>query len=192
MSRQVIIIGAGGVGREIAATLKNSAFSDVEVLGFVDDKAEQGSIISSLKVLGNLKWLINLRYNTDCGVIVAIGNPQVRKNIIGQLGDDFYYPTLIHPNASIHSEATVAIGKGCYIADGCILTTDIVIEDFCFINTGCTLQHDTFIKRNSVLMPGVRITGGATIGSNTFIAAGCVITTAVLIEENSVINDSIK
>jgi len=190
MSKSIIIIGAGGVGREIAATLRHVRFTDLKVLGFVDDNVKKGSFVNQWEVLGSIEWLVN--NNENYSVIIAIGNPLIRKNIIEKLGDAFSYPTIIHPNVSIHDIETVKIGNGCYIADGCIFTTDITIEDFCFINTGCSFQHDTFIKTNSVLMPGVRITGGAKIGKNTFIATGCTITNAVEVEDNSVIRYSIN
>jgi len=123
---------------------------------------------------------------------LAIGNPQLRKKIIERLGNHFSYPTIIHPNVSIHNKDTVSIGQGCYIGDGCIFTTDVIIEDFCFINTGCSLQHDTVIHTNSVLMPGVRITAGATIGRNCFVATNCVITKTIEIEDNTAITESIR
>lgn len=191
MPSPIFIVGAGGVGREIAATLRKSEFDDFIVKGFIDNNLEPGSIINSLKVSGNIEWLIKEEGN--CGVIIAIGNPQVRKEIIEKLKKhNFSYPTIIHPNVSIHDTDTVKIGSGCYIADGCILTTDIIIEDFCFINTSCSLQHDTFVGSNTVIMPGVRITGGAKIGSNTYIYANCVITTPAKIDDDSIIKNSIR
>ena len=190
MSRKIVIIGAGGVGREIAATLMHKDFEDIQVTGFIDDNKQQGTVINNLTVLGDLDWLITASGNYE--IVLAIGNPQLRKKIIERLGNDFSYPTIIHPNVSIHNEGTVNIGYGCYIGDGCIFTTDIIIEDSCFINTGCSLQHDTVIKVNSVLMPGVRITAGATIGRNCFVATNCVISKTIEIEDNTVITESIR
>jgi len=191
MSNRIVIIGAGGVGREIAATLMHANFKDIEVVGFVDDTVKQGSAIHLLQVLGNIDWLIAKRGSQDYGLVIAIGNPKIRRDIIERIGEGFDYPTIIHPNVSIHNNGRVKIGKGCYIGDGCIMTTDITIEDFCFINTGCSLQHDTILKMNSVLMPGVRITGGATIGRHSLIGANCVITKAIEINEGSTIFESI-
>lgn len=190
MPNPIVIIGAGGVGREIAATLQNNVFGNFTIKGFIDNAIAPGSIINTLEVLGNLEWFI--KEDLDYGVIIGIGNPQARKEILNKLKNcRSHYPTIIHPNVSIHDTETVKIGKGCYIADGCILTTDITIEDFCFINTSCSLQHDTFLESNTILMPGVRITGGAKIGSNTYISANCVITTSCKIPSDSTIKNSI-
>ncbi len=190
MSEQLLIIGAGGLGREFAVTLKNSFFSNFNLKGFVDDDIAVGTLVNSVPVLGNLSWLLN--QNEKYGLLLAIGNPQIRHKILKKLQNfSFYYPTIIHPNVSIHDTETVSIGKGCFIADGCILTTAITIEDFCFLNTSCSLQHDAYIETNSVLMPGVRITGGARIGSGTYIGPNCVVASACEIPSFSIIKDSI-
>jgi sugar O-acyltransferase (sialic acid O-acetyltransferase NeuD family) len=190
MPKPVFIIGAGGVGREIAAVLSYEAFAGYKVMGFIDDGQPQGAIVNRLRVAGGIDWL--LENAKDAGVILAIGNPQVRRKIIDRLAAaNFFYPVIVHPNASIHDKDRVAIGQGCYIGDGCILTTDIVISDFCFINSACSFQHDTQLGKNCVIMPGVRITGGAKVEDNCYIAANCVIATAIIIENASVIKTSI-
>src|SRR5687768_668046 len=125
MPDKLIIIGAGGVGREVAAVLKRHPLRQHELIGFIDDNIKPGTIINGIEVLGGMLWIKD-NYN-GLGVIIAIGNPQVRKAIVGSLKEfKISYPTLIHPNVNIHETETVTIGQGCYIADGCILTTDIV------------------------------------------------------------------
>lgn len=191
MFKQLVIVGGGGVGREIAAVLKKYPLKGYKLIGFIDDGQPVNTLINGLSVLGGVQWVIDNA--ADLAVIIAIGNPQVRKKIIEKLSiASLEYPSVIHPNVSIHDNESVIIGNGCYIGDGCILTTNIEVEDFCFLNTGCTLQHDTYISANCVLMPGVRITGGARIGCNTFIASGCVITTNVQIEKDSIIVTSVR
>lgn len=190
MKSKIVIIGAGGVGREIAAVLKHDSFSYYDLLGFIDDHIDAGTKINNIEVLGNIDWLISNCQNY--GIVLAIGNPIVRKKIINKLKKhSFLYPSIIHSNVSIHDIENVIIGEGCYIADGVIITTNVTIENFCFVNTFCALQHDSYVCENSVLMPGVKITGGAKIGSNTFISANCVIASPCEIAENSVITESI-
>lgn len=93
----------------------------------------------------------------------------MRRNIINELKgfENLNFITFIHPNASLYDRESIRIGKGCFIGEYSILTTDINIEDHCFINSHVSLHHDTIIRENCVLMPGVRITGGAEIGRNS-------------------------
>lgn len=181
MPNTIVIIGSGGVGREIAATLKHIDFADQYVLkGFIDDGQPTGTLINHLSVLGNVEWLIHQSQIRQ--VIIAIGNPQVREKIYTRLKDfNFQFPTIIHPSAQIHDHEFCKIGEGCYIAAQVVMTTNVTIEDFCFINTACTLQHDTHIEKNCTLMPGVRITGGATIGHGSYLSANLALTTSVIV-----------
>lgn len=191
MPEEIVIIGAGGVGREIAATLKHKAMRHFVLKGFIDDGAQPGSMIAKVPVLGNMEWLLASRQYRH--VVIAVGNPAVRSKILERLDNkDFVFPVIIHPGAGIHDPETVSVGKGCYIADGTVITTDVTIEDYCFINTACSLQHDTYLETNTVIMPGVRITGGARIGRNSYIGANCAITTKCTIAENSHITASIR
>ncbi|MFD2601203.1 PglD-related sugar-binding protein [Flavobacterium suzhouense] len=191
MPKKLVIIGAGGVGREIQAVLKKYPLDGYYLFGFIDDGVLAGTIVNGLPVLGGLQCIKD--DNEDLAVILAIGNPQVRKKIIDSLSDySFDFPSLIHPGASIHDNDTVSIGKGCYIADKCVLTVDIMVSDFCFLNTGCFLQHDATIGPYSVLMPGVSITGGAIIGEQVYITSNCSVITKCEIEDNSIIKQSIN
>ena len=190
MPKKLVIIGGGGVGREIATVLKKHPLSGYDFTGFIDDGISAGTIIKGYPVLGGIQWVLDNA--TDLAVILAFGKPQLRKKIIEKLHIvSLEYPTLIHPNVSIHDEVSVVIGKGSYIADGCIITTDVIIGNYCFLNTSCTLQHDSIIGDYSVLMPGVRITGGATIGPSTYIAPNCFIATNIVINEASIVDKSI-
>ncbi len=184
MPKEIVIIGSGGVGREILATLKNEVFVDFIVLGFIDDGQQKGKLINGFPVLGGIDWLIQNK--TKINIIIAIGNPSVRQKIIDKLQPHSYnYPTIIHPSTEIHDKDYCSIGVGCYIAGKCVITTDVTIGDFCFINTHCSLQHDTFIENNCTLMPGVRITGGAHIGHGTYISGNTLLSESITIPVDS-------
>ncbi|RYJ45597.1 hypothetical protein [Flavobacterium beibuense] len=189
MPKDVVIIGAGGVGREIYALI-HKYFADVyKVVGFIDDIIKPGSFVNGIEILGGIDWY---KYSgITNSVIMALGNPEFRKKAFLKLGDNYDYPTIIHPDVKIHDEVRVKVGKGCFISDNCVLTTDIIVSDFCFINTSCSLHHDTHLEKNCVIMPGVRITGGAKIGENSYISPNVVIASKVNIKANSIVKESI-
>jgi sugar O-acyltransferase (sialic acid O-acetyltransferase NeuD family) len=185
--KSIIIIGAGGLGCEVLATLRNPLLaSEYNVIGFMDDGVEKGSLINGVEVLGTLS---TLPLESDCSVIIAIGNPRIRKEAHGKLSahKNLIFPTIKHPNASIQALDYCKIGKGCFIAEGAILTSRITIGDFCLINIGCSIHHDTTIGAYGTLMPGVRITGGATLGEGTYVGPNKVIVDPIFIPENSIL-----
>lgn len=186
MKEKIYIIGAGGLGREMAATL--SCFkedSNYKLIGFIDDNQPVGKIINNLKVLGGIEFLKSI---DSASVLLGIGNSTIREQIYLSLSEhNISFPTIIHPNASIHAKEFVTIEKGCYISDGCILTTNISIGKFTYLLPGVTLSHDTTIGEFCMLMPGVRISSGATIGNSVTIGTGSIIAKPVSICDGAVI-----
>ena len=183
----LIIIGAGGLGREILAILKHPYFkSKYNVIGFVDDGKKIGEIINNIAVLGDVTWLAKEK---NISVFIAIGDPTLKKKMIERLltNVELKFPTLIHPNSSIQDIDYCQIGKGSLIGEYCVITTNVIIGDFCLINNNCSLHHDTTIGSYSVIMPGVRITGGAQIGETCYISPNKTITDKRIIKKSSII-----
>jgi hypothetical protein len=158
----------------MAATLCHPIFQDhYHIVGFVDDALNPGTLINGIPVLGNLQWL---KTQQNASVALCIGNPEIRKKILLQLSDyALNWPNIIHPGAILYDAQRIQLGKGIFIGQGSILTTDIQIGDHSFIHLGCSLHHDTRIGQNCVLMPGVRITGGAKLTNHTFLPTGSCI-----------------
>lgn len=171
---KLAIIGAGGFGREVALTLRAQTAIKYNELGFVDDAIPSGTAINGISVWGNFAWL--LQQKEAMQVVLAIGNPAVRSQLIAKLKfTTFQFPVIIHPGASLHDPTNIKLGPGCYIADGCILTTGISLSEFCLINSACSIQHDAQLQENVILMPGVRLTGAVTIPAHTLIKANSVL-----------------
>lgn len=181
--KQLLIIGSGGLGREVLATLRDTNYNlNYDNIGFIDDT--QGEV-KGIPVVGNNEYLQNI--DTPADIIIAIGNVKVRRKLIDEFGakNNLNFPTFIHPRASLYDKASIEIGRGCFIGEYTVLTTDIKIEDYCFINSHVSLHHDTIIRENCVLMPGVRITGGAEIGKDSRLGPNVSISKRLSIPSNS-------
>jgi len=189
--KDVVIIGAGGFGREVAWLIEdiNKIKPQWNIRGFVDENLDlKGKLIDGYKVLGDIEWL----KDQDLYAVCAIGDPIVKKNIVNRLkGSRIKYPVLIHPN--VIKSNSVEIGEGSIICAGNILTVNIKIGKHVIINLDCTIGHDAEIKDYSTILPSVNISGyviveqcvsigtgsaiiqGIKIGSNTVIGAGAVV-----------------
>ena len=78
----IIIVGASGFGREVAWLIENS--DNWNVKGFVDDNKDlENKSVNDYPVLGTIDFLLNANEKTN--VVVAIGNPQIRKKIVERL-----------------------------------------------------------------------------------------------------------
>ena len=188
--KNIVIIGAGGFGREVAWLIEdiNKVKYEWNIMGFVDENKDlKGKLINGYVVLGDLEWL----KEQDIYAVCAIGDPKTKKNIIGRLsGSKVKYPILIHP--SVIKSDTNEIEEGSIICAGNILTVNIKIGKHVIVNLDCTIGHDVEIKDYSTVLPSVNISGcvitgecvnigtnsaiiqGVKIGKNTIIGAGSV------------------
>lgn len=124
--KDIIIVGAGGFGREVAWLIEdiNKYSNEWNIVGFVDDNIHiQGKEIDGYKVVGTIDWLKSQQYS----VVIAIGDPMVRRSIVkGLEGSKNNYPVLLHPSA-LHSDK-VSFGEGAIICAGNIITVDIKVK----------------------------------------------------------------
>ncbi|MFW1754398.1 acetyltransferase [Acinetobacter wanghuae] len=157
--RDLIIIGAGGLGKEISWLSKRCGRN---IVGFLDDTLDkQGTIINSDKVLGNIADCVKYK---NCDFIIAIGNPRARKKIIETYFDDSYnFATLIDPSVIISEY--VDIKPGVVICAGVILTIDIKVGRHTIINLNATVGHDVTIGDYVTIAPNVAISGEIEIGN---------------------------
>lgn len=186
MKQFIYIIGAGGLGREIAAALSFTKLNERFVLGgFIDDALPLGTMVNGIEVAGNQQWLIQ---QAPAMAVIAVGNPQIRKQLYEKLSQaGVVFPALIHPAAQIDSVKDILIGEGTYIAAGCILTTNIKIGKSNLLLPAVSLSHDTITGDFCTLMPGVRISSGASIGNNVLIGTAAIISKPINVLDNTII-----
>lgn len=189
--KDLVIIGAGGFGREVAWLIEeiNKVNQEWNIIGFVDDNVSiQGSVINGYNIIGNVEWLSKQSYF----VVNAIGDPIIKKKVIDRLAESQnQYPVLIHP--SVMYSDSVSFGEGSIVCAGNILTVNIKVGKHVIINLDCTVGHDVELGDYTTLLPSVNVSGyvktdecvnvgtgtaiiqGVSIGKNTIIGAGAVV-----------------
>lgn len=173
MLQRIIIIGAGGFGREMLRFIKtlNAIKPTWEVAGFIDDNKTPGEVINGIKVLGGTGYLAGVTEKT--AAVIAIALPGIRKKIKQTiLNPNIYFPALMHPSAIIDDRDCITIGEGSILCAGTILTTNITIGKFVLVNLCTTINHDAVINDFSTVMPGVNISTGAQVGEGCYIGTG--------------------
>ena len=172
--KNICVIGAGGLGRETIMVIEdiNKVKRNYNILGIIDDKKDiKGKYINNYPVLGGTNW-IKEHEDEDIKYVFGIGEPKIKKKILGKILDlNIDFETIIHPSA-IYSQH-IKLGKGVVITAGCILTVNIIIEDHVFLNLNTTVGHDTIIKNLAIASPTVCINGINTIGEGVYLGTGC-------------------
>jgi len=174
--KPIAIYGAGSLGQEVLVMIRqiNEYHPEWEPIGFFDDDPSVGDNIDGLRLLGGINDLN--QYVDKLNVIVALGNPAVRKRIVNKINNPLVsYPIIIHPGVQLKPYQRCHIGEGSIIAAGNILTVGISIGRHVILNMACTVGHDVRIGDYTSIMPNCIISGGAQIGSDCFIGAGAAI-----------------
>ncbi|MBQ8752366.1 MAG: acetyltransferase [Clostridia bacterium] len=174
MSRDVIVIGAGGHGIVVADA---ALCAGDRVLGFLDDHAT--APVAGLPILGGVADYVRFPH---AAFVVAIGNAAARRQVAERL-DGVNWHTVIHPTAVISSRE-VAVGEGTVILAGAIVNPGAQIGHHCIINTAAVVEHDDRIGNFAHVSVGARLAGTVSVGDNTWVGIGAVISNNVSVCDN--------
>lgn len=169
--KRVIIVGAGGFGREVYSWAKDHPDngSAWEIIGFLDDKPEAlDSFNYRTPVLGTIA---DYQPAGDEQFLCGIGTPEVKRAACQQLlnrGAEFL--TLVHP--SVVFGENVRLGQGVVICPGVVLTCDIHVGDFAMINCLSSAGHDVRIGDWATVSAHCDLTGGTELGESAFMGSG--------------------
>jgi sugar O-acyltransferase (sialic acid O-acetyltransferase NeuD family) len=185
--QDIVIVGVGGLGREIAEWVEdiNEVTPTFRVLGFLDDDASKhGLKRHDLPVLGSLDWLTER--SRTVATVIGLGNPAPKRRVVERLrAHSAGFPSIVHPNAVVGRY--VALGEGCIVCPGVILTTDIRVGHFVTFNFDLTVGHDATIDDFVTLAPGVHISGYVKVREGADLGAGAVTIPSVEIGAWSVV-----
>ncbi|WP_066874240.1 acetyltransferase [Clostridium mediterraneense] len=173
--KDLIIIGAGGVGRETAWIIEqiNEEKETYNILGFIDaDKEIWGKDINGYRCLGDLEYILNSKYRGE--VVVSIANYKVKKFIVNQLKkNNIKYATIIHPKVKIPK--TTRIGIGTIVYEGAIISPNVIIGNHVIISPKVGIGHDSIIKDYASLLWNVNISGNDLIEEGVMFGSGSTI-----------------
>lgn len=185
--QKLVIIGAGGFGREVAWLVErmNKMEQRYHLAGFVDDGKQPGELIDDYPVLGNMEWLLS--QEEDLSIAVAVGNAGTRKRLaqIVQKKRGIIFPNLIDP--SVRMSERVQLGMGNIITAGTTMTVDILLGDFNILNLHSTVGHDVRMESYITVYPGANISGAVTIGECCELGTGCQIIQGLSITEQVIL-----
>ena len=172
----LVIFGAGGLGREVFLLIQqlNDHRPTWEVRGFYDDAAPAQPTVAGLPYLGTSA---DLNATTEpLAVAVAVGNSAARAAVVARLSSaQLSFPALVHPTVAVVPRQRIALGAGCLIQQGCILTCDIELGRFVLLNLGCTVGHDARLADFCSLMPHANVGGGAQLAAGVYLGTNATV-----------------
>jgi sugar O-acyltransferase (sialic acid O-acetyltransferase NeuD family) len=171
--KRIVIIGAGGHGREVADILRHQARTggQLEPLGFVDDNRNLlGQKIDELPILGDWSWFEGTT-RENLAVVCAVGSPQTCHDLVDRArAIGLTFANAVSPLA--HISSFVRLGEGVTIFPNVIIHTGSLIDSYSILNVAVTVSHDTTVGQYSNINPGAHLAGNVTIGEGCYIGMG--------------------
>jgi len=195
MSVDVVVIGAGGFGREtldvIEAANRASAPLGMNVIGVVDDDPSDQSL-ERLRVRGyaHIGTIHDVLEAAPCRhFVLAVGSPSAKASIAAVFcAAGWVAVTVLHPDAVLGSQ--VRIGDGAVICGGVQVSTNSSIGMHVHLNPNATIGHDAVLGEFTSINPGAIISGEVEVGARTLIGAGAVVLQGLVIGHDSLVGAS--
>lgn len=173
MKRRLVIVGAGGFGREIHAWVRTSPQwrerTHVEEVVFVDDRVPSVPVNAPI-----VSTLNNFRPEARDLVICAIGSSDIRESVVNELrSKSVEFVSFIHDRAVLGDD--VVVGIGAVVCPDVIVTSHVTLGEHVHINAGCLIGHDVSIGDFVTLSSACNLTGGVRIGDRVFLATAVTI-----------------
>ena len=192
MGNRVIIVGAGGSGREVFAILEDLRASSVinhEFMGFTALHEPDLHLLRNLGApfLGSPIGLADrIPEARRWSFVLGIGSGEHRSLMAEVLRrQGLQAMTLIHPTALIGPD--VSIGNGTVIAANAVITTNVHLGDFCQVNVGCVVAHDCRVEKFVTFGQRVNLSGEVSIRTQATLFTGAIVLPRVAVGIRSVV-----
>ncbi len=177
----VAVVGGGGHGKVVVATLKAAGR---EVAGVFDrDRALWGTTVLGVEVVGWAEELARLGIRR---AVLAIGDNRRRGELATELAElELDWQTVAHPSAVVHD--SVRLGAGSVVFAGAVLQPDSSVGRHAIVNTAASVDHDCALGDLVHVAPGARLAGGVAAGTGALLGIGCSVLPGLAIGDWAVV-----
>jgi sugar O-acyltransferase (sialic acid O-acetyltransferase NeuD family) len=179
--KQLLIVGAGGHGREVEWLAEETG--EYQVVGYLDQHVSPGTRIGSSAVLGGLSRLTE---HPGAEVLVAIGDLRKRKEVVQEIlcqVPSTRFATLVHPSAKF--SPSTKFGRGTVICAGVVFTVDVTVGEHAIVNVGAAAGHGVAIGDFCTLGPNALLCGEVVLEPGVEVAAGAMVRQGCRMERGS-------
>ena len=181
--KNLVIIGAGGMGRTIYSNaIESIGYGETFVIkGFIDDNLDALAEFSNYPpIIDRIKDYVPQDNDVFVSSLGGLYRRACMEEIISRGGE---FIELIHKTARIYTNAQ--IGKGNFIGAYSVIGNDAVIGDYNMIQSYTVVGHDCRIGSWNRIDTHVTCVGGIVICNNTNIHTGAVINHKVIVEDGA-------
>ena len=190
--RHLVIIGAGGYGREMFGAAQGAVGYgvDFDIKGYLDAKPDAlAGFRGYPSVLGSPETYVPA---ADDVFVTALGSVESRRQCVRLIADrgGTFIP-IVHRTALLGPN--VQVGDGAFVAPNVVLTADVrigrhaavfhntsvghdsVLADFTHVYAQCSIGGSVRLEEGAVVYPGSVVVPRRTIGRNAVVGAGSTV-----------------
>ncbi len=183
----LVVVGAGGLGRETVAWARRAGF---DVVGLLDeDAARHGGLVGDTRVLGGLSWLDGANaaeFVDGIACVVAIGSPRGRRAMVTALAELGHTTSSVIDPAAVVGER-VQIGHGSVLGPGATVSVDARVGTDVVLSVNCSVHHDDVVGDHVFIGPGVQLSGNVTVADGAWVGIGASVVQGVTIGAGTVV-----
>lgn len=200
MSSRLVVIGAGGFGREALDVLEAVTLASEraeaepawDLLGVVDDAPSDANRsrlgARSVPYLGSLAQFLAID-RAGLHYVIGIGSPAVRRRVVSTCDDaGLVAATLVHPDATVGS--CTSLGEGTVVCAGVRISTNVSVGRHVHLNANATVGHDTVLGDHVSLNPLAAVSGDCVIGEGVLVGVGGVVLNGLRVGHGAVVGGS--
>lgn len=181
--KNLLILGAGGMGKEIFHTAKNSIGygTDFVIKGYLDypNPEWNTSVYPPIIALED-----DYEIQPDDVFTCSIGDVHLKRKICEKMKSrGAKFQTLIYNNAQIGDN--VSIGEGCIIDPYARIGADVKIGENCLVQTFAIIGHDAIVGDYCRLDCRSLLVGGVILENNVTIHTNAVVSHKVIVEDDA-------
>ena len=173
MNAKLVIVGAGGFGREAAWTAETAGF---EIAGVCDDDPGGASRCAGRRFLGSIEEAsrsLAAEGGEPC-FFVAIGRNAVRRALFERArAVGWKAAAVVSPNAVV--APGVLVGAGAYVGPGSVVSVGARLGRGAIVNNLASIGHDVSVGDFAQICPGAAVSGGCVIGEEALLGTNATV-----------------
>jgi sugar O-acyltransferase (sialic acid O-acetyltransferase NeuD family) len=181
--KRLVIIGAGGFGREMLAWARQ-ATSLFHVIGFLDDNLTAlAKFPKDVPVLGRVE---DYKPKASDVFVCAMGQIETKRRCVERILErGGVFVNVIHTSAVIGENVT--FGRGVILCPYAAVSSDVKLGDFVSVNLHSTVAHDSIVGKWSQLHCHVDVTGGVVLGEGVLVGSHASILPGIKVGDNAIV-----
>lgn len=186
-AQPLLLLGAGGLAREILATVRLLSAVWKPIGALDDDPTKHGHNLEGVPVLGGFELANKLPDNV--AILACIANarrPAGRLAVVRRLNlPNDRWATIIHPSACVPEGSD--LGPGTVLLAGTVLTTPLRIGAHVISMPHVLITHDDMIAEGVTIAGAVSLAGGVQVGESAYLGQGSSVREKLSIGASAVI-----